>query len=264
MALRFTNSEKWDDEWFSDLTKDEKLLYMFLTDKCNIGGFIEINRKIWSAYTGIDANDIDAVLYSFGKKIIMSNDGSCLYVVNFLKHQKNYPLNPENKAHIGILKIFNTYAVKFGIEDITQFIERGMQGGSVGVLSPTGIGIGIGKGIGTDNIPQKKINIFSYNEESVRNFYIEQLQLSGNDAAYKRFIEFIFNDIPNENDKPLAAILSITDQMSWNQYKKLNREKGLLPKDILAAAYRCESSYQVRGRTFAGNVNEAIKTFLKD
>ncbi|HUX56240.1 MAG TPA: hypothetical protein VMV77_04655 [Bacteroidales bacterium] len=144
MSLRYTNTEKWNDSWFASLKPLEKLLFIFLCDNCNIAGFIEINIKIWAINLGCYPKNIEGGLKGVQRGIIRSVDGDCLYIRNFLKHQKNYPFNEKNKAHIAIIKLFNEYSYKFNIEDITKFIE----GGSKGVTTPTGNGNGNGNGNG--------------------------------------------------------------------------------------------------------------------
>src|SRR3990167_2097926 len=38
MRRRFTDIEKWDDEWFLDLSNDHKVIFQFLCDKCSLAG----------------------------------------------------------------------------------------------------------------------------------------------------------------------------------------------------------------------------------
>ena len=63
-----------------------------------------------------------------------------------MKHQKNLPLNENNKAHQGILKRFDKYLYKFNIQSVDDFIERGLQGACKGLRSPSGNGNGNGNG----------------------------------------------------------------------------------------------------------------------
>lgn len=144
MAYRFTNTDKWKDAWYSALKPIEKLLFNYLCDNCDIAGFIEINIKHWSIDIGTDQRQIEGALKGLARGLIISNTNDCFYVRKFLKHQKNLPLNPNNKAHMGILKRFELYSYKFDIKDINEFIEGALKG----LGSPTGIGNGIGNGIG--------------------------------------------------------------------------------------------------------------------
>ena len=54
-------------------------------------------------------------------------------------------------------------------------------------------------------------NKFIYNE-----FYDEQIELSENDEAYKKFINWLFGE--NILKRPLNNILSMKEQISWKQF----------------------------------------------
>lgn len=145
MSYRFTNTDKWVDSWFSNLSQIQMLLFMYLCDNCDIAGFIEVNYKRWANDLGSSSETIEGACKGLARGFVLSKNSDCLYLKNFLKHQKNLPINENNKAHVGILRRFELYKHKFDIENVNDFIE----GGSKGLPSPTGIGIGIGTGIGT-------------------------------------------------------------------------------------------------------------------
>jgi hypothetical protein len=142
MSYRYSNTEKWSDAWFANLKQIEMLLFVYLCDNCDIAGFIEVNLKRWSSDLGSSVETIQGAIKGLSRGIIESTDGECLFLRNFLKHQKNLPLNENNKAHIGILRRFDLYRHKFEFESITEFIE----GASKGLQSPSGNGNGIGNG----------------------------------------------------------------------------------------------------------------------
>lgn len=143
MSYRFTNTEKWGDSWFSNLKQIEMLLFIYLCDNCDIAGFIEVNYKRWANDLSSSIDTIEGACKGLSRGIVVSKEGDCFYIKNFLKHQKNLPLNETNKAHVGILRRFDIYSKKFDIQDVNQFIE----GASKGLLSPTGNGNGNGIGI---------------------------------------------------------------------------------------------------------------------
>lgn len=146
MAYRYTNTEKWQDAWFSSLPQLQMLLFMYLCDNCDIAGFIEVNTKRWASDLNSSQETIQGALKGLQRGLIFSKSEDCAYVINFLKHQKNLPLNPDkNMSHRGIIKRFELYSNKFEITDIYSFIE----GASKGLQCPYGNGNGIGNG----NIP---------------------------------------------------------------------------------------------------------------
>ncbi len=148
MAYRFTNTEKWDDHWFSSLKQIEMLLFMYLCDNCDIAGFAEVNLKRWAVDLNSTPDTIEAALKGLDRGIVFSKDHDAIFLRNFLKHQKNLPLNKNNKAHVGIMRRFELYRQKFNIEDINLFIESPIVAPSKGLGRGTGNGNGIGIGIG--------------------------------------------------------------------------------------------------------------------
>lgn len=148
MAYRFTNTDKWTDAWFCNLKQLEMLLFIYLCDNCDIAGFIEVNYKRWATDLNSSPETIEGAIKGLSRGLLFSNENDCIFIRNFLKHQKNMPLTPEkNPAHKGIVNRFNEYMYKFDIKDINDFFKRGLVGATEGLQSP----IGNGNGIGNDN-----------------------------------------------------------------------------------------------------------------
>jgi hypothetical protein len=143
MGYRFTYTEKWYDAWFTTLKPSEKLLFIYLYENCDIAGFIEVNPKRWSSDIGITAAQIKGALKGLGRGLIFSAAGDCIYIKTFLKHQKNYPLEPtKNPAHRGIVKRFVIYGYKFDLEATEEKIQEFLEGALKGLNSPIGNGNG--------------------------------------------------------------------------------------------------------------------------
>lgn len=148
MAYRYTDTEKWKDAWFCGLKPMEKLLFDYLCDNCDIAGFIEYIPKKWADDIGADAEEIKAALKGLERGLKASSDGLVYFLRTFLKHQKNLPINPSNKAHQGILKRFDKYAHYFDIQDVNKFVNE--NNNSKNKPLERGTGNGNGNGIGND------------------------------------------------------------------------------------------------------------------
>lgn len=138
MAYRYTNTDKWNDSWFCSLSKFQKLLFLYICDNCDIAGFIEINEKRWKSDLEFTDKEFTRALEGLTRGLIYSKSNDCIYVRNFLKHQKNLPLNEKNNAHSGIIKRFDIYKNKFDIDNIEEFINQ--------EFKPLTRGYGNGKG----------------------------------------------------------------------------------------------------------------------
>jgi hypothetical protein len=159
MAVKFTNDKKWDDVWFSQLTMEQKVMFMYLCDKCDIAGFLEINEKIATLQTGVD--DVRGTIESLSKSVLYK-DGY-VWIKKYLKHQKNLPINMRNGAHKAIVKSIAEHINRFPeiFEHLpistSETIKDALVEGGGGGASPPFTGKGIGKGIGntvTADTPQ--------------------------------------------------------------------------------------------------------------
>ncbi len=118
MAKRLTDTEKYKDSWFLDLKPNEKLLFYFLIDNVDSGGFWEESIRTITFFLGLTENEYLGARQGLGRGLIISDCGKILYLKNFLKHQKMLPLNKYNNYHKSSLE-----KLKKGIENFTQNIE---------------------------------------------------------------------------------------------------------------------------------------------
>jgi hypothetical protein len=151
MANRFTNIDKWHkDRWFIDLQPMDKLVFIYLCDNCDHAGFMELSIRTIAFDIGTNEDQIKESLVNLKRCFTYSLDESKIFIRNFLKHQKNLPLNEQNKAHLGAIRLLYENLNAFGCSKIEDFIPECInspcQGSSKGLDSPTGIGIGIGIG----------------------------------------------------------------------------------------------------------------------
>jgi hypothetical protein len=164
MAIKFTNTKKWDDVWFSELTMESKVMFVYLCDMCDIAGFLEINERMIRFHTGIE--DVRGAITSLSKSVIY-RDGY-IWIMKYIKHQKNLPLNPSNNAHKGIIssmsdriksfpEIFDVLSEQDSLTLKEGLTIRGYVAPSEGLTSPIGKGKGKDKGnvINTDT-PQSE------------------------------------------------------------------------------------------------------------
>ena len=214
MAYRFTDTNKWNDAWFLELKPLEKLLFNYLCDNCDVAGFIELTPRKWAFEIGETQANILGALEGLGRGLIYSKSNDCIYVKNFLKHQKNLPLNEKNNAHVGILKCFDKYKNKFEIDNIQDFINQDVK--------PLARGYGNGKGNGKGSI--KECEIFNF-ENALKSLGLSDelvttfLQI----RKKKRLVnsEIAFNGLVREIDKSgLTAIEVITMciERSWGGF----------------------------------------------
>ncbi len=106
MAKRFTETNKWKDKWFRKLKSGEKLLFMYLTDNCDLAGFIELDVELFSFHTSLTQEHVEKAIEGLNRLPII---GDFIWLPNFIVHQKNFPLNPLNNAHKSIISSIKTH-----------------------------------------------------------------------------------------------------------------------------------------------------------
>ena len=82
MAKRFIDTEIFDDPWFSDLSKDAKILWIYLITKCSHAGIFKKNEKLTVFQTG--TKGLATVSKELGNRLIVLND-ELLFIPKFIK-----------------------------------------------------------------------------------------------------------------------------------------------------------------------------------
>lgn len=217
---RFTAPEKWNDEWFSNLKPIEKLVFLYLVDRCDNAGFFEINKRIDAFLIGLTEDDFLANLRSLKKTYIASVDGRKIWLKNYLRYQKNLPLNPDNNAHKQIITFIKSNINIFNY-------DFNYLGANEGLFSP--IGKGNIKGNGNSKIEDKVSETeflwtkvvenfhsdFRWKEKFCRDKSIQILDLE------KRMKEFVSDLELREEFKPLPELKNHFTNL-YNKSKKTN------------------------------------------
>ncbi len=104
MAKRFTDTTKWDDEWFMDMPMEGKLFWLYLLDTCDHAGVWKVNKRLASFRLGFDVD----VAGTFGDRVEVVENGEYWIIKKFLDFQYGN-LNVHNKVHNSALKILDRF-----------------------------------------------------------------------------------------------------------------------------------------------------------
>jgi hypothetical protein len=99
MAKRFTDSEKWDDEWFLSLDNDSRIVWQFLLDKCSIGGCWKKNFQMLNFCCRLSWDE-EMVVNTFNGRLI--DRGTFFFIPKFVKFQYPKGLNSAKPAIIAV------------------------------------------------------------------------------------------------------------------------------------------------------------------
>jgi len=84
MAKRFTDSNKWNDDWFFNLNNEEKLAWIFILDNCDHAGIWKKNLRILNFQLGSNFVEDDLKRIFTGKIIEIKDKW---FIPNFIKFQ---------------------------------------------------------------------------------------------------------------------------------------------------------------------------------
>jgi hypothetical protein len=101
MAKRFTDTEKWRDEWWGSLTNDYRMIWLYLVDSCSIAGIWKKDFRglNFNCNTNISEEDF---LRVFGERLV--DKGNFFFIPKFLRFQCPKGLNSNKPAIVSIVK----------------------------------------------------------------------------------------------------------------------------------------------------------------
>src|SRR5574343_90525 len=128
MAYRFTDTEKWSDNWFSELSQIQMLLFIYLCDNCDIAGFIEVNYKRWASDLNSSKETIEAFLKGASKGLQSpTGKGNGLSIFNkakiFYSEQTEISKN-DSKYKLFVSWLFGDNQFKRPLESVLKMDEQ--------------------------------------------------------------------------------------------------------------------------------------------
>jgi len=99
MAKRFTDTEKWKDVWYTDLSNDNKIIWQYLLDTCDESGILKLNLRLlnFNCSTNITVEEFTSI---FQNRVTLVNKE--YWVINKFCYFQYGPdfLNSKNKVVI--------------------------------------------------------------------------------------------------------------------------------------------------------------------
>jgi hypothetical protein len=88
---RQIHTKLWKDNWFIELTAEEKLffIYLFSNERTSVAGIYELPVRVMSFECGFPRESIEAMLVKFGGANRVYYEDGVVWVVNFRKYNEN-------------------------------------------------------------------------------------------------------------------------------------------------------------------------------
>lgn len=100
MSKRLTGTNKWDQAWFRKLSPTMKCVWMFMLDRCDHAGILEIDFESMSFFVGENIDE-EQFLNIFSDKIKQISS-SKIFITDFIEFQYGV-LNPDNRVHKSVI-----------------------------------------------------------------------------------------------------------------------------------------------------------------
>lgn len=121
MGKRFTETGKWRDPFFRQLSPAHKLLWQWLIDECDVAGVVEPDWGLASFQIGMEVNP--EMVSAFGDRVKTLESGK-FFIPKFIEFQFGKTLNRANKVHLGVIRRLEM----IGIESPVQIVDETPRG----------------------------------------------------------------------------------------------------------------------------------------
>ena len=106
MAKRFTDTDKWQKFWISQLSPNYKLFWVYLLDMVDNAGIYDVNLGLAQYLLNVELEE-SHILKAFGKHIVVVKKNKW-FIPKFIEFQYG-DLNPANKAHLSAINKLKKY-----------------------------------------------------------------------------------------------------------------------------------------------------------
>jgi hypothetical protein len=111
MANRFTDTGKWDKEWFRKLAPKYKVFWFYIVERCNHAGIWDVDFETASHFVG-EILIREQTFELLQEHITILNGGKKWFIPDFIEYQYKVPmeqLNPENRVHQSVLLLLRKH-----------------------------------------------------------------------------------------------------------------------------------------------------------
>lgn len=207
MLQRIIDNNRWNENWWIQLSSDEKLLYQYISDTCDDAGFFEIHLDQMCKMLKFEEKRMRSALNGIRKFFVLSDDKTLLFLQPFLHQQNKLPLRAHNSSHIDIISIIDERLFKF------QGNENGLK--VITSLLPSSYNKMLGKGNGQSPLRIKHSQ--SQIRMKVDGFPEEPGSSPAGKRKRKRFIEPSLQDVEDYFQQQISGSEILRDVINYQQ-----------------------------------------------
>jgi len=123
MAKRFTDTTKWNEDWFLELSNSYKLFWIYICDNCDHAGIFKPNKRIFELIVGEKMNVTDFLeSCNLDKVRVVELENGRWYLTGFISFQYGGKLNVNNRVHKSILSVLTKNNITW-VDDVKPQLE---------------------------------------------------------------------------------------------------------------------------------------------
>lgn len=111
MSLRFTETNKWKDDWYLSLSNDYRIIWQYLLDNCSIAGLWQRGFKHLNYFCGTSVTEPEFFEVFKGRCFELEN-ANFIFIPKFLKVQYPKGLASNKPLILSVLKEIERYNLK--------------------------------------------------------------------------------------------------------------------------------------------------------
>lgn len=127
---RFTETNKWDDPWFFELSTAGKLFWLYLCDKCDNAGVVDVHERRMNFDLGV-SRSIEDLLQELGDRVETLDNGK-LHVKGFVCFQFG-ELKPSSNLHKNVISLLKNHGLAYPSDTLNEGFMKGPSKGTVKV-----------------------------------------------------------------------------------------------------------------------------------
>lgn len=170
MSKRFIDTGLFDDDWYMELSKDAKILWLYFITKCDHAGILKLNDKLCKVQT--DIKDLAGTIRQLGNRLVTVSE-HLYFIPKFIEFQ--YPGFPnsnvrQQQSAVDILSKLGL--IKEGLITVPKLLpdsyvnDNGIVNDNVPVIEEVRIGFSVfwdlyNKKIGSKENCEKKWNVLT-------------------------------------------------------------------------------------------------------
>jgi hypothetical protein len=119
---RFTETTKWDDPWFLDLTPEAKLVWLYLCDKCDNAGVIDLHIRKGEFETGISGSILH-LLSELSTRVHVLENGK-YWIKSFVSFQYG-ELKESSNLHKSVIQLLKNHGLPNPSDTLNEGFMKG-------------------------------------------------------------------------------------------------------------------------------------------